>query len=161
MNKYSNFQELVDNMNDALSHQDPMVRVVELLGPGILKYKSFKAAMVAIERAFAEGRPAVYILATSHEESVRAVTEHRARWAHIRKMRDTRTPIPASRRLCVRAPRVAKTSRAGRARKTAASRTGPPGSSDDGDPEPGESGPNSHEIIKNETAKTRNGGCHV
>ena len=70
----------------------------------------------------------------------------------------TRTPQLAAATL--RLPR-ARAHRAGRTRTAAVSRTGPPGSSEDGDPEPGDAGPNSHRLEKIETATTRKRGSHV
>jgi len=72
--------------------------------------------------------------------------------------RTIRTPKLATARMRLSRARAHRTART---RTSVACCTGPPGSSEDGDPEPGEAGPNSHKLEKIETANTRQGGSHV
>ncbi len=155
MNDFRSFPELADALINAMSRPDPLVRIVELVGDWVLDARSFDEAPAMLEASFGAGTQSGIIRPMPHRESVRAVNRRRRLWSLIHTLGTPRRHITVARRLRVCAPRVARTHRAGRARRTATGRTGPPGSSEDGDPEPGEAGPNSHRLEKLETAQMR------
>jgi hypothetical protein len=155
-----------------LSGLNPVVAVVQTVGDWILGVQGQKVLSLVIKTAKrkgysfkgtdeAEKQVIVCAFPMTRSESIIAVKKRSQGVALIRILGGLRKPIRTSRRLRACTPRVARTRRAGRARKAAASRTGPPGSSEDGDPEPGDAGPNSHKLEKIETANTRKRGSHV
>ena len=161
MRMFRSFPELLNVLQATMLTQDPHVRIVEMLGDWIFAHRSFDEVLAIIEGSYATGDQAAFIRPMSHSDSVDAVNKQRQLWSATRRMSTPRFAFSASRLPRARAHRGGRAHRAGRTHKAAAVRTGPPGSSEDGDPEPGEAGPHSHRLEKLETAKTRQRGSHV
>jgi len=161
MNDFQSFPELVDAFREALSRQDPLVRIVELVGDWVLEARSFTDALARLEAGFGAGTQAGLIRPMPHRESVRAVSRRRHIWSLMRSLGTPRRPRVGARRGPVRVMRVVRIHRGGRTRRTAASsRNGPPpGCADDGDPEPGEAGPDLK--LKQGKPRKRAPGEHV
>ena len=155
MNDSRSNQALLKALAAARLKADPLVSIVEILGEWVLNCRSFEEVTAVLEGRRAAGDQAGNsIHPMSHSDSVRAVEISRRLWAMMRTMSRPRSAFAGLRLLHARVPRVGRPLRAGGTRR-AAVRTGPPGSSENGDPAPGEAGPHSHKLEKLETAKPR------
>lgn len=166
-NVFSSFHELVYGLNPSVPEEEPLEWFIMFNGKLLCNFHTCEELLAFCDRGIAGEDLAVSDHPMTQNESILAVKNQRQLWTTVKEEIPPRSYIAASRRLRVRAPRPGRIRRSGRihrgsrTHKAAVSRTGPPGSSEDGDPEPGEAGPHSHRLETIETAKTRQRGSHV